>query len=625
MDDLTAVVPFWNGHAHIERLLDSLPDGLPVVVVDDVSDEPLQLDRPGTQVIRLPRRGYFAGAVNAGIEACKTDVLVINQDAALTGTAALDLVADKRETYAVIGEGVMRHPAWPAGYVQGTFMYISRDAWREVGQFNRRDYPLWGCTCEWQLRACRAGHRALPLQAVPGFKHGDDRDTVTFHMRGGGERHREFGEAIAEAIRREPKRTALFTQTPPLVSVVVPCFNYGHYLKDAIHSLVGGETCLGHTDGQTLKSFEVIIVDDASTDDSWDVIQRFVDPWIGIRAIRHPENRGCPAALNTGVRAAHGRYIHVLSADDMREPWCLERLVRACQANEHHVAYGDIRVLKHGRGKRLRMRQYNFDTLLHKNMLPAGIMYPKRAWEDADGYPTEMSGGREDWAFAIALGIAGWCGVHVGDSGNLVRREGQNRSLRTARAGLVPEFKRQLMALYPRVYGGERPMGCCGGRRTSGARTTTAAPRSRPARIERVGGAGMVEIEYLGGNTGDMRFTGKYTGQTYVFGDNDRHRVQFVDRRDLKAFLALRHNQRPLFRRYQRPKPPEVPDLPTPPLTDVSGVGEATAEKMRAAGIADTRVLAAADPGRLAEAVSGIGASQAEAMVDAAKELLRNA
>ncbi len=45
MDNLEVVIPFWNGEATIQRLLDSLPDSLPVIVVDDVSDEPYQTER----------------------------------------------------------------------------------------------------------------------------------------------------------------------------------------------------------------------------------------------------------------------------------------------------------------------------------------------------------------------------------------------------------------------------------------------------------------------------------------------------------------------------------------------------------------------------------------------------
>lgn len=162
MDDLTIVIPFYNGHATLGQLLAALPREVRVIVVDDKSDVPLHLNN--VEVVRLESKGYFSGAVNAGMEHCKGDALVLNQDATLEGDEWLGWLAQLRERHAVIGEGVFGHPAWPKGYIQGTFMWIRRDAWEKVGPLNARDYPLWGATCEWQLRACRAGYAALPVK-----------------------------------------------------------------------------------------------------------------------------------------------------------------------------------------------------------------------------------------------------------------------------------------------------------------------------------------------------------------------------------------------------------------------------------------------------------------------------
>ncbi|GAG09004.1 unnamed protein product, partial [marine sediment metagenome] len=90
--ELTIVIPFFNGYKHIDRLLESLPVDMPVVIVDDHSDVPLQLERDNVRVIRPERKGYFTGAVNVGIDACETDVLILNQDTWLEGTQWLDLL-----------------------------------------------------------------------------------------------------------------------------------------------------------------------------------------------------------------------------------------------------------------------------------------------------------------------------------------------------------------------------------------------------------------------------------------------------------------------------------------------------------------------------------------------------
>lgn len=543
MDSLTVIIPYWQGHSTIHRLLDSLPEGLPVLIVDDLSDKPLYLERPNTRVIRLDERGYFSGAVNAGITTCETDALILNQDAELQGTEWLDLILNKREEFALIGDGVMDHPAWPRGYIQGTFMFIRRNAWEGVGLFNEHDYCLWGATCEWQLRACRRGYKALPLSQIPGLKHAEDR--VEFVDTSGRTHRQKFGSAITEALRREPAKRDRFIRTPPMISVIVPCYNYGHYLPDAISSLIGGPTSLGDAPGQTFQSFEAIIVDDASTDDSWQVAESLADRWRGIRAHRLPKNVGTAAAINYGIKRAFGKYITVLSADDMREPYSLKTQLRACQASPHKVVYGNPRTFKRGqRDKVLPVHKYDFDLLLTKNMMPAGIMYPKGAWTQAGGYPEEMRDGREDWAFNIALGICGWCGLHIGDDGYLYRREGHNRSLKNSNRGRGRgHYYQQIKAIFPNIYAGDRPMACCGQKAVAIAsrrpsRRPVAAP---PAAAE------MVLLAYVGGNLGNTTWWGPVTNTRYIFGKS--RPTGYVFGTDVEGLLAAREGKQAVFRR----------------------------------------------------------------------------
>jgi glycosyltransferase involved in cell wall biosynthesis len=657
IDNLTAVVPFWNGHETLDRLLDSLPADLPVLVVDDHSDRPPDVgDRPGVRVIRPAEKGFFAGAVNAGLAACRTDVLVLNQDLWMRGDQWLERVAVLREDYALFGDSVMGHPAFPNGYVQGTFMFLRRDAVEAVGGLNEADYPLWGATAEWQLRACRLGFRVRADRRWRRWmghegRHGDDGQPVF------GRRSR-FGSAIQEALRRWPQWRGRFLATPPAISVIVPCYNYGRYLPDAIHSLVGGDTSLGRWEppGQTFQSFEVVIVDDASTDDSWQAALALADPWQGIRAIRLPANRGTPGAINAGIRHAYGSFIHILSADDMREADGLEVLYRAVRDDTTAVAYGNIRIFGHGqRGRTLTLPQYDFDLVLNKNPMPAGILYARTAWEQVGGYPETMKYGREDWAFNIALGAAGYCGKHVGMSGNLYRREGQNRSLRTGNVhrgesgdgfSWRQTFMQQLKSLYPGLYAGERPMNCCGGGRTAktkpiaaaaarGATPTAAvddAARARALASARTASAepGMEWLEYVGGNTGNSPWWGPATGTRYTFGGG--RPVGQVYAEDVKGMLDIRKHTRPMFRRWQPPRkkgavkvPPEKAAEANPAapddLTELAGVGQATAEKLVAAGYATFLALARTDAAHLALA-AGIPQRTAEKATAGARERL---
>lgn len=524
--DLTAIIPFYNGQDTIERLVRSIPQEIPIIIVDDVSEKFLNaVVIPGWKIstMRSEKKGYFTGAVNRGIKACDTDVLVLNQDTWFEDEQWCGLIDRYRDQYAMIGERIRgTHPAFGSlGYIHGTFMFLRRDAIRAAGLLNDADYPLWGSTAEYQWRVARKGFDVLPLKEIPGFRH----------ERPEGQR---FGSSIRSLLQKEPQKEELLVRTPPLVSVVVPCHNYGRYLDDCIHSLIGGPTSLGEMPGQTLQSFEVIIVDDASTDNSMEYIEKIVDIKKGIRAYHLEENVGTARALNYGIERAAGKYITFLSADDMREPDSLEQLVAVCQENTHSFAYDDVWLFHtHQRIKKWEMEEYNFEKLIWKNHIHAGILFPREAWVEAGGYPAVMGDGREDWAFNIALGIKGWCGVHVKNYGYLYRREGQNRTETNTTQTHQQRFLAKIMDLFPKIYEGHRPMACCGrggnSRKNVGINSTIQT-RSITMANSMVGAAGMVKIEYLGGR---MSFTisGDVTNANYTFG-KDRQ-VGWVDQRDL--------------------------------------------------------------------------------------------
>jgi len=536
VSDFTIVVPFYNGHATLDRLIRSLPRKFPLIIVDDMSEDPLKQedvdkrwehqDGNDIKVIRLDRKGYFAGAVNRGIKEAGGDVLVLNQDIWFDDLNFLEVIRLARKHYAFFGERIRGdHPAFgKLGYVHGTFMFISNAAVRSVGYLNEKTYPLWGNTAEYQWRVARAGMNVLPIPDIPGMHH-ERKETE------------RYGSGIRELLDREPEKRDVFIRTPPLLSVVVPCFNYGRYLEDCIASLIGGRSSLGRMEPQTLQSFEVIIVDDCSTDNSEEYIKALVSEAKGIKGFRLETNVGTAQALNFGIQRAVGKYITFLSADDMRENFSLEHLVQACEDNPHSFAYDDIQMFN--RNQRTRpwpMEEYDFEKLIYKNHIHAGIVFPRAAWQEVGGYPAIMGDGREDWAFNVALGLKGWCGVHVRERGYLYRREGQNRTEVNGTEGHRIKFLEKIMGLFPALYRGERPMGCCGSSSrnraavVNHAKTALFSTGGMKTMSNQVGAMGMERIEYQGEQV-DATWTGDFTGATYVFG-KDRPRG-WVDKRDL--------------------------------------------------------------------------------------------
>ncbi len=592
MNDLTVVIPYRNEAAALTRLIATLAGGgalYDLIVVDDQS-ETLPTRWENVRYLRTPQRGYFSGAVNTGIAACDTDVVVMNQDIWFDDAHWLDVVREwQKAGYAIAGDGVLNHPAWPRGYVQGTFMYLSRAALNAVGPFSEGDWPLWGATAEWQARACRKGFKALPVGECGLFRHE--------------ERHASrYGASITQALAAEPDKQALFIRTPPLISVVTPCYNYGRYLADLVHSLIGGPTSLGPHPGQTFQGFELLIVDDASTDETPDIIRGLVDPWQGIRSLRLARNVGTAAAFNAGIQAAHGRYIQAIGADDMLAPDALATLWGVMQGHPHGLAYSDLETFAHGeRLKVWHMQDYDFDSLLERNHVPAGIMFPKAAWQEVGGYPADFAQGREDWAFAVTLGRAGYCGTRAPQPLYLYRREGQNRTLTNTSPAQRETFAAQMRATFPDLYAGERPMACCG----KGARRVTAS-KARPAPVggeALAGRGGMVLMEYIGQNVAKVPWYGEVTGARYV--TSGTRRLFYADQQDVAGLLDIVDGRKAQFRRYVAP-PPKVAPLQEAEVTEI--VAEPAIEQAVAAveGIIE-RVEAVADgapPAEVAERVA---------------------
>lgn len=96
------------------------------------------------------------------------------------------------------------------------------------------------------------------------------------------------------------------TSSNPLVSIVMPCYNAAQWLSEAV------ESCLS----QTYESIEIIIIDDGSTDSSFDIIQSYATNYPSQVRFAKYENSGASAARNRGYALARGKYIKFLDADD---------------------------------------------------------------------------------------------------------------------------------------------------------------------------------------------------------------------------------------------------------------------------------------------------------------------
>jgi glycosyltransferase involved in cell wall biosynthesis len=119
----------------------------------------------------------------------------------------------------------------------------------------------------------------------------------------------------------------------PRVSVVVPTYNYGRFIRDALESLRA----------QTYTNWECIVVDDGSTDDTEAIVNHFIEVDSRVCYVKQ-ENQRQAVAKNTGLAATRGGYVQFLDSDDLIEPLKLARQVEFLEANTGvDIVYGSVR------------------------------------------------------------------------------------------------------------------------------------------------------------------------------------------------------------------------------------------------------------------------------------------
>lgn len=119
----------------------------------------------------------------------------------------------------------------------------------------------------------------------------------------------------------------------PLVSIVVPCYNHEIYIEECIKSLIG----------QTYKNIEILLIDDCSFDNSVAKIEAWLvtleNRFTRVLFIRNKENIGVVKSINTMITYSNGKYIKLLSGDDMLFPGAINALVTYL---EIHETYGVV-------------------------------------------------------------------------------------------------------------------------------------------------------------------------------------------------------------------------------------------------------------------------------------------
>ena len=176
-----------------------------------------------------------------------------------------------------------------------------------------------------------------------------------------------------------------------MVSVIIPVYNMQDFLAKTIDSVLLS----------TYQSFEVIIVDDGSTDASYEVATEYSDKDKRVRCFTQ-ENSGVSAARNHAIREAIGKYILPVDADNLISTDFIEAAVTVLDNNANVKVVRCKSVFFGDREGEWKLPEFSLKLLARKNMIDTCAMYRKSDWEFVGGYCENILG-REDWEFWIAL------------------------------------------------------------------------------------------------------------------------------------------------------------------------------------------------------------------------------
>ncbi len=187
------------------------------------------------------------------------------------------------------------------------------------------------------------------------------------------------------------------------VSIVIPCFNHGAMLREALASLeeVRNENLL-----------EVIIVDDGSSDaETIRILKEVAEA--GYNVVSQP-NGGLGAARNAGIRIAKGEFILPLDSDNRLRRVYLEQGVSLLKENPSlGVIYADAEYFGEKTG-RWQVQEFDLLSLIRMNFIDACALYRKALWEGVGGYDEQMPWmGLEDWDFWLRVACHGGSFFHL--------------------------------------------------------------------------------------------------------------------------------------------------------------------------------------------------------------------
>jgi glycosyltransferase involved in cell wall biosynthesis len=227
----------------------------------------------------------------------------------------------------------------------------------------------------------------------------------------------------------------------PRVSVIVPVFNAGDYLDEALRSVAA----------QTYRDHEVVVVDDGSTDPRTRAILDAAAGRPGVH-VHRTANRGPAHARNLAIERARGAYILPLDADDYLAPEFLARTVPVLDTEpEIGIVHTWVALVGDHRGV-WRTGEFSAAALVAQCTVHVTSLYRRQVWTDVGGYDPRFVESCEDWDFWLGAAERGWRARAVPEVLAYYRRTPTSRELLSRTAETSTRLMRDIVAKHRGLY-----------------------------------------------------------------------------------------------------------------------------------------------------------------------------
>lgn len=230
-----------------------------------------------------------------------------------------------------------------------------------------------------------------------------------------------------------------------LISVIIPCYNYGKYLNDSVESIINQKK---------FSNFEIIIVNDGSNDNTSEIANNLINKYNNIDIkFFETENQGVSASRNFGLSKSRGEWLLPLDADDMfKEDFFINCFDIINKKEEINLIFSNLKGLGGPKNWGWEPTEYSFENLAFQNTFPYASLHKRCFFEKTGGYNSDIPWGAEDWEYWLRCAKEGLKPERLKESHFIYRVNHSNTNLSLTMSKNYDYVIAILRTLHPDIY-----------------------------------------------------------------------------------------------------------------------------------------------------------------------------